>query len=71
MEVTYVFTKAEPSTNRIFCGMSIDLIDEKENTPDSMLANREFDSNEMDMSDSQCEKHDEPRLSTYRGIMID
>jgi hypothetical protein len=33
--------------------------------------NREFDSNEIDESDSQYEKHDDPRISTFRGISID
>jgi hypothetical protein len=30
-----------------------------------------LDSNEMDESDSQNEKHDEPRISTLDGITID
>jgi hypothetical protein len=36
-----------------------------------MHFNREFDSNEMDESDVHSEKHDEPRISTLLGIMID
>jgi hypothetical protein len=33
--------------------------------------NREFDSNVIDESDSQSEKHDESRISTLLGIKID
>jgi hypothetical protein len=44
---------------------------EDENASDSIRDNREFDSNEIDESDSQHEKHDEPRISTPRGITID
>jgi hypothetical protein len=40
-------------------------------TPDSMRFNREFDSNEMDESDSHPKKHDEVRISTLLGITID
>jgi hypothetical protein len=36
-----------------------------------MRFNREFDSNEMDESDSQYEKQNEPRISTLLGIIID
>jgi hypothetical protein len=36
-----------------------------------MRVNREFDSNEIDESDSHSRKHDEPRISTLLGIMID
>jgi hypothetical protein len=37
----------------------------------SIRFNREFDSNEINDSDSQDEKHDDPRISTFRGISID
>jgi hypothetical protein len=33
--------------------------------------NRDSDSNEIDESDLQDEKHNEQRISTFRGIMID
>jgi hypothetical protein len=33
--------------------------------------NREFDSNESDVSDLHHAKHDEPRISTLHGMMID
>jgi hypothetical protein len=36
-----------------------------------MRVNCEFDSNEMDESDLQYEKHDEARISTLLGITID
>jgi hypothetical protein len=36
-----------------------------------MRVNRDSDSNEIDESDAQYEKHDEQRISTVRGIMID
>jgi hypothetical protein len=38
---------------------------------DSIRFNWEFDSNEIDKSDSQSEKHDEQRISTLHGIKID
>jgi hypothetical protein len=41
------------------------------NAFDSIRANCEFDSNEIDESDSQDEKHEEQRISTFLGIMID
>jgi hypothetical protein len=41
------------------------------NAFDSIRVNREFDSNEIDESDRQAEKHEEQRISTFRGIMID
>jgi hypothetical protein len=36
-----------------------------------MRFNRELDSNEIDESDVQHEKHAEPRISTLLGITID
>jgi hypothetical protein len=42
--------------------------DEYENAYDSIRVNREFDSNEIDESYSQHVKHDDPRISTFRGI---
>jgi hypothetical protein len=41
------------------------------NTPAAMCLSREFDSNEIDLSDPHDEKHDDPRISTFRGISID
>jgi hypothetical protein len=43
-------------------------MDEYENAWDSIRVNREFDSNEIDDSDLQNEKHDEPRISISHGI---
>jgi hypothetical protein len=37
----------------------------------SIRLSRESGSNEIDESDSQFEKHDDPRISTFRGISID
>jgi hypothetical protein len=49
-------------------GITIDWIDEYENALDSICVNREFDSNEIDVSDLHSEKHDEPRISILYGI---
>jgi hypothetical protein len=46
-------------------------MDENENAADSIRVTRECDSNEIDESDSHHNKHDEPRISTPRGITID
>jgi hypothetical protein len=42
-----------------------------ENAFESIRVNRDSDSNEIDESDLQHEKHSEQRISTLRGIMID
>jgi hypothetical protein len=52
-------------------GISIDRSDEYENASDSIRINREFDSNEIDESDLQSQKHDDPRISTDNGMAID
>jgi hypothetical protein len=57
--------------NSTFRGISIDSSDEYENADDSIRINREFASNEMDESEKQYEKDDDPRISTLRGISID
>jgi hypothetical protein len=49
----------------------IDLSTESENAFDSMRLSRESFSNEIDESERQIEKHDEQRISTHRGIVID
>jgi hypothetical protein len=41
----------------------IDWSDENTNGDDSIRVSREFDSNEIDESDWQYEKHEEPRIS--------
>jgi hypothetical protein len=41
------------------------------NALESIRANLESDSNVIDESDLQLEKHDEQRNSTFRGITID
>jgi hypothetical protein len=52
-------------------GIKIDWSDDSENANDSIRVNREFDSNEIDESDSQDEKHFDPKISTLLGIKID
>jgi hypothetical protein len=49
----------------------IDRSDDRENADDSIRVNRESDSNKIDESDLQSQKHDEQRISTFRGIIID
>jgi hypothetical protein len=51
--------------------MKIDSSDENENVSDSIRVKCEFDSNEIDDSDSQNEKHFDPRISKFLGIKID
>jgi hypothetical protein len=52
-------------------GIKIDGSDQFENADGSIRIKREFDSNEIDKSHSQSEKHFDPRMSTLRGIKID
>jgi hypothetical protein len=49
-------------------GISIDCSHENENAFDSIRINREFDSNEIDESDLQSEKYDDPIFSNEPGI---
>jgi hypothetical protein len=63
--------KAEPSTNSTFRGIKIDSSFESENANDSIRFNDDGDSNEIDESEKQNEKHDDPRISTEHGIKID
>jgi hypothetical protein len=62
---------AEPSINWTFRGITIDESDDFENASESIRVNREPDSNVIDESDSQYQKHFEQRISTFRGITID
>jgi hypothetical protein len=48
----------------------MDSSDEYENAFDSIRVNREGDSNEIDESDSQPEKHFDPRISISEQIVI-
>jgi hypothetical protein len=59
--------------NRTSRGITIDSSDENENenADDSIRANCECDSNEIEESDLQFEKHDGQRSSALRGIKID
>jgi hypothetical protein len=58
-----------------FRGIMIDSSDDDENgdenASDSIRANDEFDSNVIDESEIQDEKHFDPRISTFLGIKID
>jgi hypothetical protein len=62
---------AEPLMNWTFRGITIDWSDEDENANDSIRVNCEFDSNVIDKSDLQFEKHFDPRISTFLGSKID
>jgi hypothetical protein len=53
-----------------FRGITIDESDENENAFDSIRVNRESDSNVIDESDRQYEKHDEQRISISRPITM-
>jgi hypothetical protein len=61
--------KTEPSTNSTIPGISIDSSFEFENAFDSIRFNDDSDSNEIDESDLQYEKHADPRISTKWGII--
>jgi hypothetical protein len=63
--------KAEPSMNCTFRGIKIDWSDENENASGPIRVKCESDSNVIDESDSQYEKHFDPRMSTLLGIKID
>jgi hypothetical protein len=56
--------------NRTFRGITIDWSDEYENAYDSIRVKCEFNSNVIDESDLQSEKHFDPRISTLFGISI-
>jgi hypothetical protein len=49
----------------------IDESDDLQNASPSIRVKCESDSNVIDESELQFEKHSEPRISTLRGIMID
>jgi hypothetical protein len=59
-----VVAKAEPSINSTFRGITIDLSVDDENAYDSIRFNDDGDSNEIDESDLQYAKHDDPRILT-------
>jgi hypothetical protein len=62
---------ASEAINNIAEGIKMDVRNEDENASDSIRVNREFDSNEIDESDLQYEKHFDPKISTLLGINID
>jgi hypothetical protein len=59
----FILEKGEPSINCALRGITIDSSNEYENADDSIRVNRELDLNEMDESDLQYEKQNEPRIS--------
>jgi hypothetical protein len=62
--------KAEPATNSTVRGINIDLSFEYENALDSIRFNDDRDSKEIDESEKQDEKHDDPRILIKCGIKI-
>jgi hypothetical protein len=66
-----IYENAEPSIKSTSRGIMIDLRVEPKNACDSMRFSCESFLNEIDESDRQFEKHDEQRISTFRGIVID
>jgi hypothetical protein len=52
-------------------GIKIDGIDELKNANASIRVKCEFDSNLIDESETQFEKHFHSRISTFLGIKID
>jgi hypothetical protein len=57
--------------NNMVEGINMDSSDEYEIASDSIRLKDEFDSNLIDESDLQYEKHFDPRISTLFGIKID
>jgi hypothetical protein len=53
-----------------FFGINIDSNDDCENASDSIRVKREFDSNVIDESEKQYEKHSDPRISIFLPISI-
>jgi hypothetical protein len=56
--------------NRTFRGITIDRSDDLANASDSIRVKCEFDSNVIDESDPQSEKHFDPRISIFLPISI-
>jgi hypothetical protein len=52
-------------------GITTEGTDASKSARASIRFKSEFDSNEIDESDSHLRKHDEQRISTLRGILID
>jgi hypothetical protein len=65
-----VLLKAEALMNSTFRGITIDSSFECENAFDSIRFNDDGNSNEIDESDLQCEKHDDPTILIEFGITI-
>jgi hypothetical protein len=62
---------ASDAINKIVEGIKIEPSDERENASDSIRVKCECDSNLIDESDLQYEKHFDLRISTLLGIKID
>jgi hypothetical protein len=63
------FEKHDEPISSTVRGISMDLSLEYENALDSIGINRDRDSNEIDESDSQSEKHAEQRISISLGMV--
>jgi hypothetical protein len=61
----------EPSINSTVRGITSDSSAKSENAFDSIRFNDDGDSNEIDESDRQDEKQNDPKISTEHGIEID
>jgi hypothetical protein len=69
MDLIGVDSNAETSINSTFRGISIEIRLEEKNAFDSIRFNDDGDSNEIDESDLQDEKHDDPTIFTNPGII--
>jgi hypothetical protein len=63
--------KHDDPSNSTLRGIGLDASDEDENADDSIRINREFDSNEIDVSDLLDDKLDFPRVSISVQRVID
>jgi hypothetical protein len=61
-ETFEIWKNAEPSINRTFRGIVLDLREEPANASDSMRASSESVSNESDENELQDDKHAEQRI---------
>jgi hypothetical protein len=70
-EIAHKQGNAFAATNSTLSGNRIDVIRVFENALLSIRLITEFDSNEIDETELQHEKHDEPTISTCFGIQIE
>jgi hypothetical protein len=71
MQSDSILVNAEPAMNSTLCEMLIDFNEEYDNASDSIRFNRRSGSIDIDDSNLQDGKHDNPIFSTFRGISID